>query len=295
MECVLIVNPYSGKKQSIEILNRIKPIFDSNGVGLSIIETAFSGHAKELAKNLDLNGCDGLLILGGDGTFHEVVNGILNRDDHKTIPIGIIPAGSGNSFLHDLDLVDPIEATQAIISGHTRFVDVTKVDIGESVYYSINLIGWGLVTDVGKRAELLRWLGPKRYTVASIIEIFLKKTRKARLIVDKRTIETDFTFIVACNSVHVGKGMKMAPNAKLDDGLVDLIVVRGNISRRRLLSVLPKLFDGTHIHEPEVEYYQAVSFSLFSETTDLLNIDGEMIGMTPITVRIIQNAIEIFG
>ena len=87
----------------------------------------------------------------------------------------------------------------------------------------------------------------------------------------------------------------MAPNAKLDDGLVDLIVVRGNISRRRLLSVLPKLFDGTHINEPEVEYYQAVSFSLFSETTDLLNIDGEMIGTTPITVRIIQNAIEIFG
>ena len=87
----------------------------------------------------------------------------------------------------------------------------------------------------------------------------------------------------------------MAPNAKLDDGLVDLIVVRGNISRRRLLSVLPKLFDGTHINEPEVEYYQAVSFSLLSESTDLLNIDGEMIGTTPITVRIIQNAIEIFG
>ena len=87
----------------------------------------------------------------------------------------------------------------------------------------------------------------------------------------------------------------MAPKAKLDDGLVDLIVVRGNISRRRLLSVLPKLFDGTHINEPEVEYYQAVSFSLFSETSDLLNIDGEMIGTTPITVKIIQNAIEIFG
>ena len=87
----------------------------------------------------------------------------------------------------------------------------------------------------------------------------------------------------------------MAPNAKLDDGLVDLIVVRGNISRRRLLSVLPKLFDGTHINEPEVEYYQAVSFSLFSETTDLLNIDGEMVGTTPINVRMLKRRIEIFG
>ena len=65
-------------------------------------------------------------------------------------------------------------------------------------------------------------------------------------------IEDNFTFIIACNSIHVGRGMKMAPKAKLDDGLIDLIVVRANITRARLLKTLPKLFDGTHIEEPEV-------------------------------------------
>ena len=159
----------------------------------------------------------------------------------------------------------------------------------------MNLIGWGLVTDVGKRAEQLRWLGPQRYTIASVIEIFLKRNRKASLVIDGTEFVRDFTFIIACNSLHVGKGMRMAPKAKLDDGLIDLIVVEGDISRRRLLSVLPKLFDGTHIHEPEVEYYQASRFSLVPDNDDSLNIDGEMLGTTPLTVDMLHKAIEIFA
>ena len=90
-------------------------------------------------------------------------------------------------------------------------------------------------------------------------------------------------------------GMKMAPDAKLDDGLIDLLVVDGDITRQRLFSVLPKLFDGTHINEPEVEYHQASSFSLIPQTDDILNIDGEMIGTTPINVDMLKQRIEIFG
>ena len=257
--------------------------------------TAHCGHARELATNLDLSGYDGFLTIGGDGTFHEVVNGMLQRPDGKNVPIGVIPGGSGNSVLHDLGLTDPKTSAQAIVSGHTRFIDTVRVDNNQEVIYSINLIGWGLVTDVGKRAELLRWLGPSRYTISSIIEILLRKNRRAKLIVDGKILVDNFTFIVACNSIHVGKGMKMAPNAKLDDGLIDLLVVDGDITRQRLFSVLPKLFDGTHINEPEVEYHQASSFSLIPQTNDILNIDGEMVGTTPITVRVLKHAVEIFA
>ena len=233
--------------------------------------------------------------MGGDGTFHEVVNGVLNRIDGKVIPIGVIPAGSGNSVLHDLGLTDPIQAAKAIVAGNTRCIDVAQIEMNQVVRYSINLIGWGLVTDVGKRSETLRWLGPRRYTISSLIEIFLRKSRRARLVVDQETIFKQFTFIVACNSVHIGKGMKMAPSADLSDGLIDLIVVDGNITRKRLFSVLPKLFDGSHIDEPEVTYYQASSFSLHPETKDALNIDGELVGTTPVDVRVLKHAIEIFA
>jgi diacylglycerol kinase family enzyme len=112
---------------------------------------------------------------------------------------------------------------------------------------------------------------------------------------DDKKIEDEFTFIIACNSIHVGKGMKMAPKAKLDDGLIDLIVIRSGVSRTRLLQVLPKLFNGSHINEPELEYYQTSEFSLIPETDEILNIDGEIIGSTPIKVRMITNAIEIFS
>ena len=290
----VIANPHSGKKEGRQVLDLVAPIFDSGDAELSVSVTAFPGHAEELARSLDFSIYDGLLVLGGDGTFHEVVNGVLKRADRKTLPIGLLPAGSGNSILHDLSLTNPVGAAEAIIGGRTRFIDVAQIKGGPTLRYSINLIGWGLVTDVGERAETLRWLGPRRYTVSSVIEILRRKTRRASLVLDGKTIVDDFTFVVACNSIHIGKGMKMAPSAKLDDGLIDLVVVGGNINRQRLFSVLPKLFDGSHIEEPEVAYYQVSGFSLFSETKDNLNIDGEMAGTTPIDVEMLKQAIEIF-
>ena len=273
----------------------VKPVFESSGAELSIMTTTFPGHAEELAAHLELVNYDGFLILGGDGTFHEVVNGMLKRHDERTLPIGLIPGGSGNSILHDLGFIDPVSAAKAIVAQQTRFIDAARIQMNQIVRYSINLIGWGLVTDVGKRAELIRWLGPSRYTVSSIIEILLRKNRRAKLVVDDKTFVDDFTFVIACNSIHIGKGMKMAPSAQLDDGLIDLLVVDGNITRPRLFSVLPKLFDGTHVNEPEVSYHQASTFSLFPETNDILNIDGEIAGTTPITVRVLEHAVEIFA
>lgn len=295
MKFILVVNPESGTKQSSKILDLIQPIFHVKGADLLIIPTEFSGHAEKIAKTVNFSGYDGFLALGGDGTINEVVNGMISRPAGDRIPIGIIPGGSGNSFLRDVQIRDPITAAESITSRNTRFIDTARIEMGNLIRHSINLIGWGLVTDVGKRAEQLRWLGPKRYTISSIIEIILKKERKAHLVIDGQPIDGVFTFVVACNSIHVGKGMKMAPKAKLDDGLIDIVVVKGGLTRGRLLSVLPKLFDGSHIHEPEVEYYQASQFSLHPESIDDLNIDGEMMGNTPINVTMIQKSIEIFG
>ena len=87
----------------------------------------------------------------------------------------------------------------------------------------------------------------------------------------------------------------MAPKAKIDDGLLDLIIVNGNVSRLKLFQTLPKLFKGTHIDDPEVEYLQVKDFSLYTNEPNKLNIDGELKGHTPIDVRIIPNAIEILN
>ena len=196
--------------------------------------------------------------------------------------------------MHDLKLNDPIQAAKAIINNNKRLVDVAKVKINNNTKYSMNMIGWGLVTDVGNKAENYRWLGTSRYTILSILEVLKNKGRSATLIMDDQKIEAEFTFIIACNSIHVGKGMKMAPKAKLDDGLIDLIVVKSDVTKTRLLTTLPKLFDGSHINQPEVSYFQTSSFSLIPKKNELINIDGEIMGSTPIEVTMIPRILEIF-
>jgi YegS/Rv2252/BmrU family lipid kinase len=295
MKFILIVNPFSGKKQGLKILEKITPLFRINNIELNIIYTNYSGHAETLARDIDIENYNGLLLIGGDGTFHEVINGLLTRADNKKVPIGIIPAGSGNSFMRDLDITDPVKAINVIISNETRLIDVMRLEMEEKIQYSINLIGWGMVTDVGLSAEKMRWIGPSRYTIAALFQILFKKSRTAKLEIQGIKLETKFMFVIGCNSIHVGKGMKMAPKAKIDDGLVDIIVVESGISRLRLLSVLPKLYKGTHIFEPEVKYFQSDTFSLIPDNKDVLNIDGQIIGNTPIKVQVIPQTIEIFA
>ncbi len=294
MKFIITVNPHGGKKLGPRLLNRVKPLFEAKGIELFVVETTFAGHAKELANQLNITEYDGFIGIGGDGTLHEIINGMLSRHDGRKIPIGIIPGGSGNSYMHDLQLTDPLKAAKAIINGKTRALDTAKVEVNHIIKYSNNMIGWGLVTDVGNQAEHFRWLGTNRYTILSVVEVLRHKSRPATLIMDDKKIEDEFTFIIACNSIHVGKGMKMAPKARLDDGLIDLIVIRSGVSRTRLLQVLPKLFDGSHINEPELEYYQTSQFSLIPETDEILNIDGEIMGSTPIQVNVIPKAFEMF-
>ena len=294
MKFIITVNPHGGKKLGPRLLYRVKPLFEAKGIELFVVETTFAGHAKELANQLNITEYDGFIGIGGDGTLHEIINGMLSRHDGRKIPIGIIPGGSGNSYMHDLNLTDPLKAAKAIINGKTRSLDTAKVEVNHIIKYSNNMIGWGLVTDVGNQAEHFRWLGTNRYTILSVVAVLRHKSRPATLIMDDKKIEDEFTFIIACNSIHVGKGMKMAPKARLDDGLIDLIVIRSGVSRTRLLQVLPKLFDGSHINEPELEYYQTSQFSLIPETDEILNIDGEIMGSTPIQVNVIPKAFEMF-
>ena len=294
-KCYLTLNPHGGQQKGPRLLRQILPVFEAANVELTIIETTFAGHANELAHKLDFDGYDGMIVIGGDGTMHEVVNGMLTRSDKKQLPIGLIPGGTGNSFMHDLELMNPVDAAMAIIGGNTRQIDVAKVKINNMIKYAFNIIGWGLVTDVGNKAEQWRWLGEARYTILSVFEVLKYKPRLATLILDKDKIIDNFTFIIGCNTMYTGKGMKMAPKARLDDGLIDIVVVRHGASRLKLLTMLPQVYDGKHINNPMLEYYQVSEFSLIPERDEILNIDGEILGTTPIHVKIVPGAFQVFS
>ena len=288
----LLVNPKGGHKRGLEIYEKVKHIFSGAGTKITVLYTEYAGHAFDFANTLDFVGYDGLCAIGGDGTMYELINGMLKRDDNHKIPIGLITGGTGNSFMYDVDCLDPVDAAKRIVQHKLRPLDIAKVNANGELFYSFNIIGWGLATDAGKLAEKLRWLGGVRYDVASIIEVLKGKDRIATLTLDQEIIKENFIFIIGCNTIHTGKAMKMAPLAQLNDGKIDLIIVR-KTSRINLLKLFPKLFSGDHIKSPLVEYRQVQNFSISLEETNDLTIDGEIIGMTPLNVKMIPKMVNV--
>ncbi|MBN2263626.1 MAG: diacylglycerol kinase family lipid kinase [Prolixibacteraceae bacterium] len=288
----LIYNPYSGNRKGIPILEKVKPIFENANVAVDVIETQYAGHARELANTLPFEGYDGLCVIGGDGTMHEIVNGMLKRDDGVKIPIGLIPGGTGNSFMHHVDCLDPEVAARRIITGRKRKVDIAMANANGEIIFGFNIVGWGLPTDIVETATKIKWLGSQCYNIASLIEVMRNKPRLARVTFDKKKIAGDYGFILGCNTIHTGTAMKMAPLAQISDGLIDLIVLK-KAGRLKLLYLFTKLFKGRHIGDSAVEYHQVKQFTIEPIDSHVLNIDGEMIGATPLKVKMLKREIEV--
>ena len=288
----MIVNPHGGLKNGFGILEQVKPIFENNKIELKILETERTEHAFDYAYELDYQGYDGLCAIGGDGTMHEIINGMLKRPDKRQLPIGLITGGTGNSFMHDLNCLDPVKAAKRIVTGRLRDIDVAEIDNNGNIRYGFNIVGWGMPTDITILAEKFRWLGGQRYNVASIIEVLKYKQRLAKVIIEGNIVVGDFVFVLGCNTIHTGKGMKMAPLAQINDGMIDLIIAR-KASRIKLLRLFPKLFSGKHIADPIVEYRQVREFSVLPLEDGTLNIDGEILGSTPLHVTMIHNAVSV--
>lgn len=288
----LLFNPKSGVHRSQIALSQTLKIFQEQNVETVVVHTEFHRHAYELAKTLELDGFDGLCALGGDGTMHEMVNGLLSRKDGKRIPLGILPAGTGNSYLYDRDMLDLETVAQKTAQNQPTSIDVLEVLSGNERHFSFNIVGWGMMTHGNITAEKLRWLGKRRYDVGAIWEIVKCQSFPARVKTDTGNYEYDMHFVLGANTIHTGTGMKMAPKAKMDDGLIDLLLVKAG-SRAQLLKLFPRIFDGGHIHSPLVEYLQVSGFELETEKNMLLNLDGEILGTSPCKVKVLPGHLQV--
>ena len=289
----MVVNPLGGLRNGISILENVKPILADGGIELDIIETKYAGHSKDIANAMEIEKYAALCLIGGDGTMHEAVNGMYTRIDKKRIPIGIIPGGTGNSLMHDFECMDPIKAAKWIVNGYKKHIDLAEVKMEHKFVYAFNIIGWGMITDINLRAEKVRWMGENRYTYAAIMEILSNKLRHAKLSIGDDIYDGKFNFILGSLTRYTGTAMQLAPKAKLDDGLIDVSIVR-NATRKQMLNLFPKIFTGEHIKSDLLEYRQVDSYSIIPDKHDPLNCDGETIGSTPINVKILKEEIEIY-
>lgn len=168
---LVLLNPFGGKKNARRILQEhVKPLLDLAKVTITLQETKFQLHAKDIAKTMDLSQYDGILCVSGDGILVEVVNGLLERSDWEDaikMPIGIIPAGTGNGMVKSLmdDADEPCtaaNATYTVIKGHKRQLDVATVVQGHARFFSVLMLTWGLIADVDIESEKYRWMGSMR-------------------------------------------------------------------------------------------------------------------------------------
>ncbi len=291
---LLTVNPHGGLKHGEDILRLVEQVFSANSIEITIVKTEYADHAREIISTYRLDDYDGFCAIGGDGTMHEVINGLMLRRDKIDIPVGLIPGGTGSSLMHDLDCLDPVAAAARIASGRTRRIDLIEVKMKNETLYSFNVIGWGMVVNIIVLAEKMRWAGYQRYNLATLAQLIKPKLGRARLVIDDKEYSEKFIFVMGCNTQHTGKGMKIAPRAELDDGLIDLVIVRG-APRIELLKVFLNVFKGKHLSSPFVEYRQVQSFSLTPDEDSRLNVDGELTGFTPIDVKVLPKRLTIFA
>ena len=291
---MVVVNPRGGKRRGLSILEQIEPLFAAEHAELDVHVTQSPGHAREIARTARLEGLTGICIVGGDGTVHEVVDGLMHRGESHFVPLGLIPAGSGNTMHQHLQCLDPAEAARRILAGTTCPLDVARATMGEQTVYCVDIIGWGAVADINCTAEKLRKIGPMRYAVAALWHIVRPIRRPARLVLDGEVVDDEFLFIIGCNTKFTGREMQLAPHADIGDGKIDVVVLR-RASRLQMLRLFWKVFSGSHLSLSYVEYHQVRSFAIESAGHEVLDLDGEIKGTAPVQVQMLPAALQVFA
>ncbi|MEY3458931.1 MAG: hypothetical protein RL215_2088 [Planctomycetota bacterium] len=293
-QILAVVNPRSGSRRSARIVRQLQRLLQPAGFDVTIATTSHPGHAAQIAATADLQPLHCLAVVGGDGTIHEIVNGLLQRDQPVTTPLAIVPAGTGNAIALQYQLSSVRDAARCILQGIPAPLDMVKVQLADRLTYCVNIVGWGAATDINITAEKLRWLGRSRYSIAALLQILSPAVRTARITLDDQTLEEPFLFAVLCNTRYAGHRMLLTPAAQSDDGLLDVLLLRPG-SRRNLLRVFQGVADGTHLQLPNVEYRQVRSLKIHTAQPCPLNLDGELSGQTPFTATVLPGALRVLS
>ena len=246
-----------------------------------------------LLDGLALEGYDAVVAMGGDGTNYHVLNGVLNNLADRPPPLGIIPVGRGNSFARDLNLFSINDGIDAIVGARTRPVDVCTLTQNKQRTYFVNVMGFGFVTDVAATAARFSQTGDFSYILGVLHRVLGLKTYALELVIDGKRIAGPNNFVEFCNSRYTGGKMLMAPEAKIDDGLFD-VVVAGPVGRLSLIATLPKIFKGQHGENPAVRFYQGRQARAQTTPVKMLLPDGELAGSTPVEVGILPQHVNYF-
>lgn len=277
MKYAMIVNMRAGNGRCTRLWPQIEACLKEAGAQYGVYSTEYAGHARELAQQAALAGYDVVVSVGGDGTLNEVVNGI-----HGTGAIlGIIPAGSGNDFSRAFGYSqqDIRQACTWLLAGTSREIDVGRVD--QRMF--LNVAGAGFDAEVGRMANV--W-GKKYFAgylayLASIIRVLVSFSPRELVVdLDGTELRQKAWLVAVGNAQYFGGGLRVTPDADVNDGLFDVCIV-GETSKLELLRVLPRVREGKHLGHPAIQMHRAARVSIVGDSALAAQADGEIVGNLP--------------
>lgn len=294
-EVALIINPTAGRGEAGKRVREIAQRLRHYGLTTPTWHyTQARGDGERLARAAVAAGATLVAAVGGDGTLHEVVNGVLG----SSATLGLIPFGTGNDFARALGLFGDLDvACRALTQGRTHRVDVGTIE-GEGTggprrFLVLAGTGYDARTAQTVNAGIKYLAGAPAYVWGAILTA--KDFSPFQLTLTPEggeTIHTRAMFVSFANSATTGGGMRIAPDAKVDDGLLDICLVR-EIPKAQMLWQLTQVFKGDHVKHPAVTMLKAVRVTVQADPPQPLLIDGEVLGTTPATISIERQVLPI--
>ncbi|WP_286901254.1 diacylglycerol kinase [Thermocrispum sp.] len=289
---VVLTNPAAGVGQADKSARRAVGRLRERGVDVVDVAGNDPQDARRIAKAVLDQGPDALVVVGGDGMIHLAVQMMAGRD----IPLGVIPAGTGNDVAREFGLPRgaPEAAADVVADGHHQPIDlarITRPDGGHTYFATVMACGFdSLVND---RANRMRWpRGRSRYTVAMLAELAALRPLPFRIeLADGTTVERELILAAVGNTRSYGGGMRICPGADPADGLLDLTLVEA-MPRGQLVRFFPTVFSGKHVEREEVECLRARSIRVTCPGITAY-ADGDFVAELPVEVDVLPASLKL--
>lgn len=305
-ETLFIINPTSARGATLKRWQATRKEFVTTGISFTERQTTDAGDAPGITTEAIKSGIKRIIAVGGDGTLNEVLNGYLDARGSaidREAAIGLLPSGTGSDFRRSIGLLKNADAIRAIVESRTRPIDAVKVEFenqdGETtIRHSMNVVSFGLGGDVTTyvnnwRETLPDWVGGKlRFVAAAVLALKQFKNKNVRVTIDEKSaLAMQSNLIVVGNGRFAGGGMMLAPEAELDDGLLDVILT-SSATRFDVIGELRRIYVGGLLKNPKVSLYKARTVAIESDEKLAIDIDGETVGFTPARLSILPLAVQ---
>ncbi|MDV8146542.1 diacylglycerol/lipid kinase family protein [Arthrobacter sp. B10-11] len=300
MIIAVAINPRASFGGTRHMGDTVVAFFRAAGALVVVLRKASYDRLETAVREALAAGCDALVVVGGDGMVHLGINALAGPGaPYGAVPLGIVPSGTGNDMARALglplnDAVAACERIQEALKTGGRLIDAGRVTGNGTTRWFAGVVSAGFDAAVNERANAWRWpRGKSRYNLAMLRELATFKPIDYTVTADGETWHQGAMLISVANGQSIGGGMKVTPDALLDDGFLDLFIV-GPLTRARFLAVFPKVFSGRHTGHQAVHIRQVRRVEL-SAVSVVAYADGERIGPLPLTVEVVPGAIRVLA